>query len=163
MFHTAFNHATHFEVRAITLRNMIDCIYWFSNVRERKFYFNPKLKSQFSNLKKSTFEFCLTSSKFKFSLKAWVMVTGAITWLALYAWFMSGYSFFPKVTITQKIIRCLLTSSKPAFFFPVKVKSARESDFRPFFTEGKVAFTHTFCFIFTGSQKFSRTHFWIFS
>ena len=35
--------------------------------------------------------------------------------------------------------------------------------FLTFSTEGKVAFTHTFSKIFTGSPKFSRTHFWIFS
>ena len=35
--------------------------------------------------------------------------------------------------------------------------------FSTFFTEGKVAFTHTFFHFFTGSQKFSRTLFLIFS
>ena len=35
--------------------------------------------------------------------------------------------------------------------------------FSTFFTDGKVAFTHTFVQLFTGSPKFSRTLFRIFS
>ena len=35
--------------------------------------------------------------------------------------------------------------------------------FSTFFTDGKVAFTHTFFDLFTGSPKFSRTLFRIFS
>ena len=46
------------------------------------------------------------------------------------------------------------------FFFPVKIKSAREANLRPFFeffTDRKVAFTHTFFQLFTDNPKFSRT------
>ena len=52
------------------------------------------------------------------------------------------------------------------FFFPVKIKSARESFFWPFFDffhGWKMAFTHTFFEFFTGDRKFSRTFFRIFS
>ena len=54
----------------------------------------------------------------------------------------------------------------PAFFFPVKIKSARESFFWPFFDffhGWKMAFTHTFFEFFTGGRKFSRTLVRIFS
>ena len=55
-------------------------------------------------------------------------------------------------------------------FFSVKIKSARESHFRPFltfFTEREVAFTQTFSNIFTGSHSFHKRifgffHGWIF-
>ena len=52
------------------------------------------------------------------------------------------------------------------FFFPMKIKSARESFFWPFFDffhGWKMAFTHTFFEFFTGGPKFSRTLVRIFS
>ena len=51
-------------------------------------------------------------------------------------------------------------SQRAAFFFSVKIKSARESFFWPFFDffhRRKMAFTHTFLEFFTGGRNFSRT------